>query len=202
MELSTHMIDTEKITSALSEYLNERYEVGSAIEENGFDAERIPFIWAERTFKETKAGIYISELETDKSKIIIYAMYWTRYGQIKVNKNKAVAGWSVKIPQHKVGIPINMEIYFEEAGCDDILAHFDVFYSGATAKTTYLIDSFGNVSFYGYKQGDSSFEESSRYFGTLIECPSKTLSEGIETISGMLKRRIAYIIEDNNLLSE
>lgn len=197
-------MESSEIIKHLSEYIHDKYVFDCT---NDFNVENIPQLWRNTNhLGELVQAVYVTDTETSEDTLRVHSMYWSKYGERRVSKHggKAQAGWSVKIDERRKGIPLEVELFFENINYSDLRIHFDTFCNGNVARTTYHIDESGIVSYddfdgedkENHKMDETNLPSTNAYFTS----GSKSLMNAIGYIAEIIKSRIEYIIEEENLL--
>jgi len=107
----------------------------------------------------------IEEAEQNGNDVFLYLHFWTKYGQIIVDKKYARAGWSKQIKNN--GITITFHLHFNQISMYQQIVSVDIFQRGHIGKATFLIDDEG-VSFENEYADEESYQTAVCYME--LEC--------------------------------
>lgn len=175
------MIDTKLVINKLQEYIQEIYLADT---DEPFNIHKKKFLWSSKYHGEPTYAIYLTDTEIDDNRLLIQGMYWSKFGQITINKGNAKVSRRRQISDTQAGSPISMEIYSEPYKYRKSLIYFNIYYSGVKSNTVLIIDEDGEVNFFKHP--------------TYEDC-TDTLIDAITALSEYLKVRLSQIIEDEIL---
>lgn len=112
------------------------------------------------------AGAWFEDVEQkENGDILIYLRFWSKYGQIVVDKGFAKAGWMRRIKSN--GIILTFQLHFDRQSMYQWLVTADVNWRGHIGKATFLIEDDEAVFDTEYEQDEDY--PSTEYYSEIAE---------------------------------